>query len=119
MKCTLSRSSLMASVPGQRRLMEWELDEGEHAICAALTISHLTDAQHIYPTTSLFYFPPSLSLLSSWPPSICNTPSQAHQSTSHTHVLFSKPVCPYVLTITCIPRCKTSGRTPVIVRFPN
>lgn len=95
----------------------WRRERWERAICAALAISHLTDAQHIYPTPSLFYFPPSLKLAA-----IHLQP--AHQSTSHSLLLFCTSVCvsfPYIPT--CIPTylmlSKTSRRTPVIVGFNN
>lgn len=73
---------------GGRAWWRWE-----HAICAALAISHLTDAQHIYPAPSLFYFPPSLKLA---PIHLQPAP----QSISHALLLFWTSVCeqfPYIL----------------------
>ncbi len=93
-----------------------------HAICAATAISHLTDAQHIYPTPSFFYFPPSHSLLSSWLPSIWKLHSSllhtlfccsANKSVWFFYILYSKYI-PTHLQLN-----KTSGRIPVIVGLPN
>lgn len=95
---------------GGRAWWRWE-----HAICAALAISHLTDAQHIYATPSLFYFPPSLRLLSSWPSATCPAVNftlfccSANQSACN---LFIRIPTRSMLS-------KTSGWTPVIVGLPN
>lgn len=68
-KMLSNRSCHVALVPRQIRLMEGELDQGENIICSSCNSSPHSCTTHLPNSFPLFH---TVSVLSIWPPSICN-----------------------------------------------